>query len=182
MNKIIIVSTSPKETSLTFRLALYLQEQLNQKGREVELVDVRKWLPLMEDGQPVYKSVEDAPEGLQPLVEKFLSAKSFIVVSPEYNGSYPYSLKRLFDSFPKQTKKVFGIATGSNGGFGGMRAALALQLYIVALFGTLTPQMLVSPKLNEKLNERGECIDEAFAKSTQNFLEAFLSMLDNQKN
>jgi NAD(P)H-dependent FMN reductase len=182
MNKIIIVASSPKKVSLTYRLALFLQNQLQAKGREVELLDVREWLPLMEEGQPVYKTVQDAPEALRPLAQIMLEARAFIYVSPEYNGSYPYSLKRLFDSFPKQNGKVFGIATGSNGGFGGMRAAIALQLYTIALFGTLTPQMLISPKLHEKLDEEGQLLDEAFGKSTHNFLEAYLHMLDNQKS
>ena len=57
MNKIVIVASSPKKVSLTYRLALFLQNQLQAKGREVELLDVREWLPLMEEGQPVYKTV-----------------------------------------------------------------------------------------------------------------------------
>ena len=49
-----------------------------------------------------------------------------LLVTPEYNGSYTPALKNLFDHFPKQSRKPFGIVTASPGALGGMRAGITV--------------------------------------------------------
>ncbi len=46
------------------------------------------------------------------------AANAFIIVTPEYNGSYTPAMKNLFDHFPKQIHKPFGIVTASTRGDG----------------------------------------------------------------
>ena len=66
-------------------------------------------------------------------------ADAFILVSPEYNGSYSPAMKNLVDHFPKQHHKPFGIATASPGPLGGIRASQQMQLLVNALFGIASP-------------------------------------------
>ncbi|MFX8585675.1 NAD(P)H-dependent oxidoreductase, partial [Acinetobacter baumannii] len=86
----------------------------------IDLIDVRDWeLGLL---QNVFTSVEKTPDAFKPLAERMFAAHAFIIVTPEYNGSYSPALQNLFDHFPKQTKKAFGIASASTGAMGGMRS------------------------------------------------------------
>ncbi len=172
---ITVISSSPRPDSLSNRVARFLFDLLNrQTNHTVRLIDVRDYTDVWETGQTVYKSIDETPDPLKPMAEQLFTTDAFVVVSPEYNGVFPYSLKKMFDHFPKQQHKVFGIVTSSNGGFGGMRAALHLQQYVAALFGILCPQMLIVPRAHEKFSEEGTLTDDSFRKSVDAFTREFL--------
>jgi NAD(P)H-dependent FMN reductase len=153
-------------------LALLLQDQLQKTEHEVGIIDVREHeLPPI---QSVFTSVNATPVQFRPLAERMFEADAFILVSPEYNGSYTPALKNLLDHFPKQQHKPFGIATASPGALGGIRAAMQLQQLIFGLFGIGSPHMLITPGIDKKINEEGELIDDSFRKSVDNFIQEYL--------
>lgn len=168
-----ILSGSPRNDSITHRVALHLQKILTSRtDHQVGIIDLRENdLPPM---QEVYTSVAAAPEQHKPLVQRMFAANAFILVTPEYNGSYTPAMKNLLDHFPKQQRKTFGIVTASTGAFGGMRAALQLQQLIFALFGIGSPYMLVVPLVDKKFNAEGALIEPSFAKNVDVFINEFL--------
>ena len=95
-------------------------------------------------------------------------------VTPEYNGSYTPSMKNLFDHFPKQFHKTFGIVTASTGVMGGMRASQQLQLLTLALFGIPSPYMLITPQVDKKFDPAGNLVDPSFSNSIHTFVSEFL--------
>ena len=169
-----IVSGSPRHESITFRLAEFLQKYLHEKTpHNVNIIDVREWnFPALQEN--VYSSEDSAPEHYKPLAKRMFAANAFIIVTPEYNGSYTPTMKNLFDHFPKQMHKAFGIVTASNGSLGGIRASQQLQLLICALFGIPSPHMLVTPKVDKKFDEEGNLIDESFSSTIHTFITEFL--------
>ena len=177
---IAIISGSPRKGSVTHRLALFLKNQLNEKtAHEVNIIDVREWnLPLLQD---VFRSVETTPIEFKELAKKMFSADAFILVTPEYNGSYSPAMQNLLDHFPKQNHKVFGIAPASVGGMGGMRASQQLLLLVPALFGIASPYMLVTPFVDKKFNSEGHLLDENFQKMVDLFLNEFLWLAETLK-
>ncbi len=173
-----IISGSPRENSTTFRVAKFLQNELiKNTSHTINILDVRDWnLPLL---QNVFSSVDKTPEQYKPLAERMFTADSFIVVTPEYNGSYTPALKNLFDHFPKQSRKAFGIVTASPGIMGGMRASQQLQLLINALFGIASPHMLITAQVDKKFNEKAELIDPNFQKSIDIFIQEYLWLTEH---
>lgn len=171
--KIEIISGSPRVNSITRRVAIHLQKALTEcSEHEVGLIDLKDWnLPLM---QPVFVSVENTPEQWRPLSERIFSANAFILVTPEYNGSYSPAMKNLLDHFPKQHHKPFGIVTASPGAMGGMRAAQQLLLLVPALFGVASPYMLIVPAVDKKFDKNGNLVDESFYHNVHNFTTEFL--------
>lgn len=136
------------------------------------MLEVRNYhLPLL---QKVFTSVEEVPEQFRELARRMFAADAFILVTPEYNGSYSPAMQNLFDHFPKQHHKVFGLVTGSTGALGGMRAAMQLQQFTMALFGHPSPYMLITPQVDKKFDEKGKLIDPAFQKSVDTFVNEFL--------
>ena len=168
-----IIAGSPRTNSVTHRLALFLQKHLAATTQhQVNIIDVRDWkLPLLEK---VFSSIETTPEEFKPLAERMFAADAFILVTPEYNGSYSPALQNLMDHFPKQSHKPFGLVTASTGAMGGMRASQQLLLLVPALFGITSPYMLVTPFVDKKFNENGDLIDESFSKSIDLFTNEFL--------
>ncbi len=168
-----IVSSSTRKESLTFRLALYLKKLLSESTRHsIGLIDVREYaLPPLEK---VYVNIDATPEQFKPLARQIFAANAFIIVTPEYNGSYSSAMKNMFDHFPKQLHKAFGVVTGSPGAMGGMRATQQVQLLINALFGIASPYMLVMPFLDQKFDTKGNLTDKSLQGNIDTFVHEFL--------
>jgi NAD(P)H-dependent FMN reductase len=176
--KIEIISGSPRQNSTTQRVALHLQHRLQQTtNHEIGIIDLREWnLPPL---QNIFVSVDDTPATFKPLAERIFASDAFILVSPEYNGSYSPAMKNLLDHFPKQHHKPFGIVTASPGALGGIRAAQQLQLLVNALFGIGSPYMLVVPAVDKKFTADGTLLDESFQNSIHNFVSEYLWLAEN---
>ncbi len=174
-----IVSGSPRKNSITFRLAIYLKKYLKENTKHtVDIIDVREWnFPTLQE--EVYSSIESTPDPYKPLAKRMFEANAFIIVTPEYNGSYTPPMKNLFDHFPKQMHKAFGIATASPGAFGGIRASQQLQLLIMALFGIASPNMLVVPTVDKKFDQEGNLTDTAFINAIKTFVTEFLWLAES---
>jgi len=168
-----IIAGSPRNPSLNLRVVTYLHGYL--KSRTEDQVGILKLqeiqLPFI---QKVWSRVEDAPDQFKFVAERMFAADAFIICSPEYNGSYSPAMKNLFDHFPKQRRKAFGIVTSSDGGMGGMRAAQQILQLVPALFGFASPNLLIVPKAHEKFSEEGALIEESFLKNINDFITEFL--------
>lgn len=171
--RIEIISGSPRKDSVSNRVALFLKKHLSEiTTHTVDIIDVRDWnLPLL---QQVFTSVEKTPDPYKPLAERMFAADAFILVTPEYNGSYTPALQNLLDHFPKQSHKAFGIVTASPGAMGGMRSSQQLLLLIPALFGIASPYMLIIPTVDKKFDAEGNLTDTGFQKPVNQFVTEFL--------
>ncbi len=176
--RIEIISGSPRTNSVTRRVALHLYNLLKQTtGHEIGLIDMEEWdLPSM---QTVFTSVDNTPEQWKALSERVFAADAFILVSPEYNGSYAPALKNLLDHFPKQYHKVFGIATAAPGPMGGMRATQQMLLLVSALFGIASPYLLIVPGVEKKFDKAGVLLDQSFQHNIHNFTTEFLWLAES---
>lgn len=168
-----IITGSPRKESVSYRVALFLQKYLTTSTQHsVNIIDVRDWnLPLLEQ---VFTSVEKTPAAYKPLAERMFAADAFLLVTPEFNGSYSPALQNLLDHFPKQHHKAFGIVTASPGAMGGMRSSQQLLLLISALFGIASPYMLITPFVDKKFDAEGNLTDTGFQKPVDQFIHEFL--------
>lgn len=168
-----IISGSPRANSLTHRVALNLKSWfIKNTSHEVDIISLQEWeIPPI---QSVWVSAEKAPLALRPLAERVFTADAFILVTPEYNGSYSPAMKNLLDHFPKQLHKPFGIVTASPGAMGGIRASQQLLLLVPALFGITSPNMLIVPSVDQKFDEEGNLLDMKFQNVINTFTTEFL--------
>jgi len=174
---IVLISGSPRTGSMTHRVALHLQQYLAKHSEHnVSFVDLQQSnLPPV---QAAWPSVDKAPAEHKDLAKTMFEAQAFILVSPEYNGSYSPAMKNLLDHFPKQLHKPFGLVTASPGAFGGLRASQQLQLLVGGLLGLLSPVMLVTPFVDKKFDADGSLIDLTFQASIDTFVTEFLWLVD----
>jgi NAD(P)H-dependent FMN reductase len=169
-----IIAGSPREGSLTHRIALHLFNELRHCAAQHQtgLINLQEHrLPFI---QKVWNNAEAPPEAYRALAGRMFDADAFVIVSPEYNGGYSPAMKNLFDHFPKQRRKAFGICTGSDGAMGGMRASQQLLQLVPALFGIASPTLLIVPAMDKKFDEKGKLLDAAFSKKVHDFLTDFL--------
>ncbi|HMZ46991.1 MAG TPA: NAD(P)H-dependent oxidoreductase [Chitinophagaceae bacterium] len=173
-----IISGSPRTESITKRIALFLDKEFKNKcDHNIGLIDLSNWnLGLL---QEVFKTVDTTPDKFKPLAERIFAADAFVLVTPEYNGSYSPALKNLFDHFPKQSRKVFGIVTASTGALGGARSSQQMLLFVPALFGITSPYLLITPHVDKKFDENGNLLDLAFQSAISTFKQEFLYLAES---
>jgi NAD(P)H-dependent FMN reductase len=104
------------------------------------------------------------PEGKDPrytaITEK---ADGFFIVSPEYNHSFPGSLKRMLDSELKNyIHKPVAFAGVSSGQWGGVRAIEQLVVAVreMGLVATFTDMQF--PRVQDLFNEDGKLLNESY--------------------
>lgn len=171
--RIEIISGSPRPNSITRRVALHLQRWIeNNTPHEAGIIDMKDWdLPAV---QSVFVSIDKTPDQFKRLSERIFGADAFILLTPEYNGSYSPAMKNLLDHYPKQHHKPFGIVTASPGALGGLRASQQLLLLVPALFGVASPYMLIVPFVEKKFHADGSLADESFSNNVHNFMSEFV--------
>lgn len=128
----IILGTS-REGRSSERVAHWLTNQATALGVDTQLIDVRHFTTM----QTVRDSDLQQEQEWDAIAAK---ADGFIVVTPEYNHSYPGEFKILFDkAYGEYNKKVMGICAVSSGGFGGTRVAESL-LPVLGAVGLSVPK------------------------------------------
>jgi len=173
-----IISGSQAKQSVSVRVAIFLKKHLQElmPNDEILIIESKNYnIPLDTSS---YKNDGSAPDELKTLVSDIYRTDGFILLTPEYNGSYTPSLKNLLNHFPKLNHKPCAIVTGSDGALGGLRAAQQLQLLIGAHFGLLSPYMLIIPTMHTKFDESGNLIDEKFQTPVNKFSEEFIWMMN----
>lgn len=104
-------------------------------------------------------------------------ADGFFIVTPEYNHSYPGSLKRMLDSeYGNYKHKPVAMAGVSDGQWGGIRCLQNL-LPVLRKLGLVTlVQDVQFPKVQEIFNESGELQDPAYTKRVERVLDELIWM------
>lgn len=172
--RIALISGTAREGRQSHHVALALQQALENKDHEVDLIDVAK-LDL-QIFKCLYANMDSKPQLLKDAKEKLDASDALIFVTPEYNGSISSSLKNFIDLFAKApfSGKPIGVATASAGAKAGIRAAYMLQQIILSIFAYPQPTMLMVPEVQDKFDEKGKLIDESFEKDFNRFLDAYL--------
>jgi NAD(P)H-dependent FMN reductase len=105
-------------------------------GFEIEVIDLADHdLPLsLPAVSPKYAGDDyPRPEAMRPLTERLAAADAFIIVTPEYNHSYPASVKALIDwHFTEWTAKPVAFVS-YGGAAGGRHAVLHLENVLTEL-------------------------------------------------
>jgi len=156
---ILLGTTRPKRESIKpARL-------IEKVGKEIPEIDVFFVDPLD------YKFPFDGndPENKDPRYSELTKrADGFFIVTPEYNHSFPGTLKRMLDSeLQNYIHKPVAFAGVSNGMFGGARALEALTTTVREMGMVATFADLYFPKVQELFDEKGEIKDQGYIRRTQ---------------
>jgi NAD(P)H-dependent FMN reductase len=180
--KIAIISSSVRTGRKSNRVALFFKTFIeNNNLANVELLDLVEYnFPVFEERlkfqkNPAQKTIEFA--------EKIRSADGVIIVTPEYNGGYPASLKNVIDLLTDEWKrKPVAISTVSGGGFAGMNMITSLQYSLWKIQAWTVPVMFPVAKVEESYDENGIPSDKAAAeKRAKTFIDELLWCVEAKK-
>ena len=159
--KISIISSSVRTSRNSHRVALFFQKFIEeQKLASVEILDLNDYqFPIFEERLKFQKNPDSKTIEFS---EKVKNSNGVIIVTPEYNGGYPASLKNVIDLLTDEWKrKPVAIATVSAGGFAGMNVITSLQFSLWKMQAWTVPAMFPVPKVSESYDEQGNATDKA---------------------
>jgi NAD(P)H-dependent FMN reductase len=173
--KIAIVSSSVRTGRNSHRVALFFKQFVEDNtSATVEILDLQAYqFPIFEERLRFQKNPSPATV---EFAEKIKSADGVIIVTPEYNGGYPASLKNVIDLLGDEWKrKPVAISTVSAGGFAGMNVITSLQFSLWKLQAWTVAAMFPVAKVSEAYNENGVPSDkEGSEKRAKAFVDELL--------
>jgi NAD(P)H-dependent FMN reductase len=165
-----VILGTTRKGRMSAHAARFMLEQIKARaGITTELIDLSE-LPM---------PVDDAGEGIKDPIfsEKMAMADGLVIVTPEYNHSFPGLLKHIMDSCLKEyIHKAAGIVGVSAGPFGGVRVIqdflpVLRELGLVNIFWDVN-----FGTVSKVFDESGNLLDQAFVGRAGKFLNELIWM------
>jgi len=178
---ILIISGTNRPNSNTEIMAKYYHEHLTEiSEEEVKLCDLNQ----LQDGllnKAMYEGKGQSDRLKKAQDDYFIPANKWVILSPEYNGSYPGIVKLLFDAlsvrhadktFHNKKVALVGISSGRAGNWLGMDQLTSVLNYLKM---NVFYNKLAINHISQVINEAGSMEDEKtksfVAEQMKDFLE-----------
>lgn len=167
--RFLVVEGTVRDGRKSVHAARYVTDLLQEEGHEADLYDMKERdVPLLQTRR--YADPGDPPQDVEEFGQLVESADGIILVSPEYNHSYPGALKNLLDYlYPEYEDKSFSFVTVSGGGFGGVRAQKDLNDLVLTLNGWPGPSLPVS-SVQDVFSDDGALVDADYRERFDTFV------------
>ena len=165
----VILGTTRQGRMSAHAARFVLGELEKRKGVTTELIDIGE----------IKIPIDDAGEGIKDtkFSEAMIRADAIVIVTPEYNHSFPGLLKHVLDSCLKEyIHKAAGIVGVSAGMFGGARVIEHFQpvlreLGLVSIFWDIN-----FGNVGKVFDESGALLDEAYIRRADKFISELVWM------
>ena len=141
----------------------------------------------MEYNFPVFeerlKFQKDPSKKTVEFAEKIKASDGIIIVTPEYNGGYPASLKNIIDLLLEEwLHKPIAIATASSGAFAGLQSIISLQFSLWKMKAWTITEMFAVAKVQEAYDENGHATEkESSDKKAAAFIKELVRCISMNK-
>jgi NAD(P)H-dependent FMN reductase len=155
MPHIEIISASIRTGRQSHRVALFFRKFLEEKKlATASILDLKTYgFPLFEER--LSKQTNPIPAAKE-FSEKVKQAQAIIIVTPEYNGGYPASLKNVIDLlYNEWRRKPIAIAAASDGQFGGTQVVTSLQFSLWKIGALTVPARFHAANVQDAYDENG---------------------------
>lgn len=147
---------------------------IERVGRTIEGITVQ----LIDPMDYTFPGDGDDPEGKDPHYSDITKrADGFFIVTPEYNHSFPGSLKRMLDSeLENYLHKPAAFAGASSGNWGGVRAVEALVNTVREMGLVCTFRDVYFPKVQDLFDDKGEPLQDYYVTAVQKAYQELIWM------
>lgn len=153
----VIVGTTREQRKSYWAAKLLADEGSSLDGIETQIIDPKNFY---------FPGDGNDPEGKDYRYSEITArADGFFIVVPEYNHSFPGSLKRMLDSeLDNYNHKPVAFAGSSSGGWGGVRAIEALVVSVREMGLVSTYSDMHFPRVQDLFDDNGNLLDESYRK------------------
>ena len=170
----LIISATNRKNSYSLKVSHIVKEIYQNLNETCEILDLRSldFKDVLDHPYP-----QELPPGLKPACDKIVEAEALIIVSPEYNGSFPGIFKHFLDhwhyphSFFYKPVCLVGLSSGD---FGALRSVEQLSGIFFYRNSFLFPERVFISHVQTVLKE-GRLTDstllEKLQKQANNFIK-----------
>ncbi|MEN9928345.1 MAG: hypothetical protein RLZZ231_266 [Bacteroidota bacterium] len=159
MYQISIISSSIRAGKKSDTVAVYLENYIRKnKLANVEILDLKKFdFPLFDE---LLKNQKNPSLSALEFKNKIIASDGIIIVTPEYNGSIPASLKNVIDLLHEEwMNKTIAFSTVSAGNLGGLEALTHLEFIFKKMGAIVDPANFSVSKIQENFDDFGTPLD-----------------------
>jgi len=170
LSMVIIAGTTRQERKSIYAAELIASIGRQNPGLSITFVDpIHLHLPYHDDNDEVNKIPE--------WVEINKHSDAYFIIMPEYNHSFPGSLKKLLDNdLGNYTHKPVAFAGVSSSQWGGIRAVESLVHVVRELGMVATFSDVFFPKVKELFDEKGALTDSSYEEAIQKAYQELIWM------
>lgn len=171
--KTAILTGSIRKGRQSHKVAIFLKTKLEEKGIEVELIDLREHpLPLFGAEANAH---DNYAENIKTISKRLHDTDALIFVTPEYHGSFSGVIKNVIDHFWSEfQKKPIAVATASAGRMGGINASTQLQHVILSIGAYPLPLKFLVPEVPNAFDNSNNPISQSLSNSANKFIDEFI--------
>ncbi|HTM98041.1 MAG TPA: NADPH-dependent FMN reductase [Pedobacter sp.] len=170
-----IISASVRLGRKSHRVALYFKNYLEEHNlAKVNLIDLTTYnFPVFEER---LRLIPEPSKEMLAFAGAVSEADGIIIVTPEYNGGYPASLKNVIDLlYAEWKRKPIAISTVSEGAFAGSQVITSLQFSLWKIGALVVPAMFPVATVDKTFDEKGQPTDpEPTNKRASNFIKELI--------
>ena len=149
--RVLVMPVSTRTASLNQALGRLITERLRDAGDRAALIDLAEYPMPMYNGD--IEQHDGVPEPAGRLVELVKAAEVLILVSPEYNGSFPALLKNTYDWMSRIDRRCLAgmtvmLASAAPGERGGRRGLDMLATFMNNVHADVPDLMLAAGSLS----------------------------------
>lgn len=182
MYRISIISSSVRTDRKSHNVALYLEKYINDnKVAKVEIIDLKQFdFPIFEERLKF--QTKPSLEALE-FKNKIIASDGIIIVSPEYNGSIPASLKNVIDLlYEEWQSKSIAFSTASSGELGGLQALTHLEFVFKKIGAFVDRSNFSISKVQDMFDDFGVPTEkEKTDELAKIFIEEFIKFIKRNK-
>jgi NAD(P)H-dependent FMN reductase len=174
MYHISIISSSTRTGRKSHNVALYLQKYvIENKLATAEILDLKNYnFPIFDER---LQFQEKPSELTLEFADKIKASQGIIIVTPEYNGGYPASLKNVIDLlYAEWERKPIAISTVSAGEYAGSQVLIFLQFVLWKIKAFTVPATFPIAKVQEQFDDLGNALNKT---ETDKLASAFIKEL-----
>jgi len=181
----LVFSASLRAESLNSQLARLTASTIEQHNGIVD------WAAMKDFDAPSYDQDMQDSKGFPPGAEEFhhrLEANdAFVIVSPEYNSSFPGALKNAIDWVSRFRPQPFNARHGlllsaSPSMVGGNRGLWALRVPLEHLGARVFPDMFSLAQAHQAFDERGRIANAQLSTRFEQNIMAFMDLVEAAKH
>ena len=168
-----IISSTNRPGSSTYKLALYYQKKLSEKGVEADILSMTE-LP----GNLIETTMYGKPNPqFEQIQARVTAAEKFLFIIPEYNGSFPGILKFFIDacafpqSFYEKKAALVGLSSGKYGNIRGIDHFTGVCHYMHL---HVLPLKLHIPNIRAEFDDAGDLFKDDTLKFTNEQIAKFI--------
>jgi len=167
-----VILGTAREGRQSEKVSRFIYELARKAGLDTEIVDIREYRIAATD------NTGNIPQA-KKWREKIARADGVIIVSPEYNHTYPGELKMFLDMLYKEyARKPVALCGVSNGPWGGTRGIQALRLTCIALGMHPILETVYFSFVQERFDDDGKIKDAAFERSADGMIKSLITQAE----